>query len=85
MNLQNSGEVCREIAEVYPLVMPAQAGIQYSEAPRLNRELAAYWIPAVAGMTAAGGASTSPSLRGALATKQSSFLCSPWIASLRSQ
>jgi hypothetical protein len=33
MNLQNSGAVSREKAEVYSLVMPAQAGIQYSEAP----------------------------------------------------
>jgi hypothetical protein len=29
----NSGAVSRENAEAYPLVMPAQAGIQYSEAP----------------------------------------------------
>jgi hypothetical protein len=36
MNLQNSGATCRENAEVYPPVMPAQAGIQYSEAPAME-------------------------------------------------
>ena len=36
MNLQNSGAVCRENAEVYPPVMPAQAGIQYSETPAME-------------------------------------------------
>jgi hypothetical protein len=33
MNLQNSGAACREKAVTYPPVMPAQAGIQYSETP----------------------------------------------------
>jgi hypothetical protein len=31
MNLQNSGTACRENSDAYPPVMPAQAGIQYSE------------------------------------------------------
>jgi hypothetical protein len=32
MNLQNSGAVCRENADAYSIVVPAQAGTQYSEA-----------------------------------------------------
>ena len=36
MNLQNSGECCREKANAYLPVMPAQAGIQYSETPAME-------------------------------------------------
>ena len=60
MNLQNSGEGCRENAEVYPPIMPAQAGIQYSEALVIELKLAAYWIPAFAGMTASPRCDVAP-------------------------
>jgi hypothetical protein len=37
-DLQTSGECCRENAEVYPIVMPAKAGIQYSATPVMELE-----------------------------------------------
>jgi hypothetical protein len=68
MIFQNSGASCRENAAVYPLVMPAQAGIQYSEAPamesrtrgvldtRQSLSSGAHSRDPVAGMTAGRGA-----------------------------
>ena len=52
MNLQNSGECCRENAHVRH--RPRRRTIQYSEASVGSRKVAAYWIPAFAGMTAVG-------------------------------
>jgi hypothetical protein len=68
--LQTSGECRREIAEVYPPVMPAKAGIQYSETSatesktrgvldtRRSLSSGAHSRDPVAGMTAVGGATS---------------------------
>jgi hypothetical protein len=71
MNLQNSGGCRRENAKVYPLSCPPTGRRRAPPDDRLrrassiprrqrwNRELAAYWIPAFAGMTALDEASSS--------------------------
>jgi hypothetical protein len=62
MFMQTSGAVCRENAESYSIVAPATGSRECAPDDRLsiprrrrwNRELAAYLIPAFAGMTAVG-------------------------------
>ena len=68
MNLQYSGASCRENAEAYSIVVPAQAGTQYSEPSVMDRKVAAYWIPAFAGMTTAGHATLSRKASSAAST-----------------
>ena len=52
--MQTSGAMCREIAESYPLVIPAKAGIQYSRGGHdSNDRPRRTGYPAFAGMTLA--------------------------------
>ena len=57
MNLQNSGAVCRENAETHSIVVPAQAGTQYSVTSVIeSRTRGVLDPPPSRGMTAVRGA-----------------------------